>query len=121
MTEFLRLIPTTGHPSNALSWIHIQDLCRIYLYLMDKKVSGVWNAVAPEGISMKQMVDSIDTAIGRKNLHPNVPCSILKLMLGEMGTLACGSQRVSAEKLLDDGFRYLHPTLQSALNDLLKS
>jgi uncharacterized protein (TIGR01777 family) len=118
MTKTIRVIPTTGHPSNRLSWIHIQDLCRIYLHLMNQPASGVWNAVAPEHVSMKQLVDKIDFERGIKSLHPNIPCFILKAMLGEMGTLACVNQIVSAEKLLGTGFRYHYPTLQTALHDI---
>lgn len=118
MTEKVRVIPTTGHPNNFLSWVHIHDLCRIYLHLMNHKTSDVWNAVAPEYVSMRQLVNHIDMARGIKTLHPNIPCFVLKAMLGEMGTLACVNQRVSAEKLLGTGFRYHYPTLQSALHDI---
>lgn len=120
-TAFLRIIPTTGHRNNKLSWIHADDLCRIYRFSMDQKKSDVWNAVAPEVVSMKQLVHAIDAARQKKTIHPNVPCFMLKLMLGEMGTLACGSQQVSSEKLLAAGFRYQYPTLNSALNDIFHS
>ncbi|MFN5217857.1 MAG: TIGR01777 family oxidoreductase [Sphingomonadales bacterium] len=120
-TSFLRVIPTTDHPNNKLNWIHADDLCRIYRFAIDLKISGVWNAVAPETITLKQLVKSIDTARQKRTWHPNVPCFALKIMLGEMGTLACGSRQVSSEKLLDSGFRYLFPTLQNALNDIFQT
>ncbi|MEK0420763.1 MAG: TIGR01777 family protein [Bacteroidetes bacterium] len=119
-TACLGVIPTTGHPKNKLTWIHAEDLCRIYRFVFNKKESGIWNAVAPQVVSMKQLVCAIDNARGRKTLHPNIPCFMLKLMLGEMGTLACGSQQVSAEKLLQAGFGYLYPTPETALNDIFK-
>lgn len=119
-TAFLRLIPTTGHPNNKLSWIHTDDLCRIYRFLFEKKESGIWNAAAPEVVSMKQLVLKLDAARQKKSVHPNVPCWLLKLMLGEMGTLACGNQQVSAEKLLGAGFRYHYPTLETAFHDIFK-
>ena len=119
-TAFLRTIPTTGKPANKLSWIHVHDLCRIYRFLMDKQGSGIWNAVAPETCSMQQLVLTLDSARKIKTIHPNIPCSILKLILGEMGTLACVNQQVSAEKLLTSGFRYLYPTLKTALNDIFQ-
>ncbi|MEY4002667.1 MAG: hypothetical protein RIT07_709 [Bacteroidota bacterium] len=118
MTAKLRVIPTTGHPNNMLSWVHILDLCRIYLYLMKQTEPGIWNAVAPEPSSMRQLVEKIDLERGISTLHPNVPCFFLKAMLGEMGSLACVDQKVSAEKLLGTGFRYHYPTLQSALHDI---
>ena len=119
-TAFLRIIPTTGHPKNKLSWIHAIDLCRIYRFSMNQEKSGIWNAVAPEVVSMKQLVHTIDAARHKKSIHPNIPCFMLKLMLGEMGSLACGNQQVSAEKLLGAGFRYLYPTMETALNDIFK-
>jgi len=119
-TAFLGIIPTTGSPKNKLSWIHADDLCRIYRFLFDKTESGIWNAVAPQVVNMKQLVCAIDKARKKRTLHPNVPCLMLKLMMGEMGTLACGSQQVGAEKLLQAGFGYLYPTPETALNDIFK-
>ncbi len=120
-TAFFRIIPTTGHPNNKLSWVHADDLCRVYRFLFDQKGSGVWNAVSPEVVNMRELVNEIDTARQKKSLHPNVPCFLLRLMLGEMGTLACINQQVSSEKLLTAGFRYQYPTLKSALNDIFHS
>ncbi|MBM3400317.1 MAG: TIGR01777 family protein [Bacteroidetes bacterium] len=119
-TAHMGIIPTTGSPKNKLSWIHAEDLCRIYRFLLDKKESGIWNAVAPHVVDMKQLVCTIDKARGKRTLHPNVPCFMLKLMLGELGTLACGSQQVSAEKLLQAGFGYLYSTSEKAFNDIFK-
>jgi uncharacterized protein (TIGR01777 family) len=120
-TSFMRIIPTTGHPGNKLNWIHADDLCRIYRFAIDQKVSGVWNAVAPETVTLKQLVNTIDLARQKRTWHPNVPCFALKLLLGEMGTLACGSRQVSSEKLLGAGYRYIYPSLETALHDIFKT
>lgn len=114
------IIPTTGSPGNTLSWIHVDDLCRIYLRAVQDDMPGTWNVAAPETTTMGELVKSIDRARRIKTLHPNVPAWALKLMLGEMGSLACTNQAVSSQKLLDAGFRFLYPNIQHALEHIFR-
>ena len=40
----------------VLSWIHIDDIARIYLHAIENKnIEGVYNAVAPEPVSNKEL------------------------------------------------------------------
>ena len=117
----LGIIPTTGNPGNQLSWVHVKDLCSVYLQAATESMPGIWNAVAPEATGMLNFVQTIDKVRNKKTLHPNVPGWVLKLVLGEMGTLACSDQQVSAEKLLSHGFRYQYPTVAQALHDILNT
>jgi NAD dependent epimerase/dehydratase family enzyme len=52
---------------------------------------------------------------------PAVPGFLLKLVLGEMATLALMSQNVSNAKIASTGFTYAYPTLESALMKIYKS
>ncbi|MEJ6566792.1 MAG: DUF1731 domain-containing protein, partial [Flavobacteriales bacterium] len=49
-----------------------------------------------------------------------VPGFVLKLVLGEMATLALMSQKVSNEKILKTGFTFEFDNLEEALRDVLK-
>jgi uncharacterized protein (TIGR01777 family) len=118
-TAFLRVIPTTGSANNALSWVHIDDICRIYLEAVNDKLDGVWNACAPEPTTFGHFVKAIDQALEKKSWHPNVPCFALKLALGERAALPCSNQNVSSKKLLSTEFRFLYPDIKTALNELL--
>lgn len=114
------IIPTTGSPKNSLSWIHVDDLCGIYLKAVQEDMPGTWNAAAPATTTMGELVNGIDRARGSKTLHPNVPAWALKLILGEMGSLACTNQAVSSQKLLDAGFRFLYPNIHHALEHIFR-
>lgn len=113
------IIPTTGSPDNLLSWIHLEDLCRIYVEAAQGKLTGTWNAAAPQAATMRELVHAIDRARGKKCLHPNIPAWLLRPVLGEMSSLACTNQRVSSQKLLDTGFRYLYPEIDDAIRNAL--
>ena len=49
--------------------------------LVDKKYSGVFNAVAPEPVLMKDFSQTLGKSLNRPNLLP-VPGAVLKILLG---------------------------------------
>src|SRR5690606_37020133 len=65
------------------SWIHEQDLAAIYLYVLQNELEGVFNAVAPQPVTQKEMMLSIAQNNHKKLWLPNVPSFVLKLVLGE--------------------------------------
>lgn len=119
-TAPLGIIPITGASRNRLSWIHIDDLCNAYALAAEGQLKGTYNLVAPQTSNMGELVRSIDKARGRKTLHPVVPAFVLKLVLGEMGSLACSNRAVSAQKLLKTGFQFAFPDIQTALNHVIQ-
>jgi NAD dependent epimerase/dehydratase family enzyme len=56
----------------------------------------------------------------RPLLLPKVPAFGLKLAMGEMSEIVLGSQRVSADKVLSQGFTYEYPQLLAALESFYK-
>jgi NAD dependent epimerase/dehydratase family enzyme len=114
-----RILPTTGSSKNYLSWIHLQDLNRFILEAIQPgKFEGIWNLSAPKPATQKQFVEAIDKAVGHKNLHPNVPAWILKMVLGERAALPLTNQRVSADKLISKGFEFQFPEIETAMANL---
>lgn len=101
------------------SWIHIEDLASIFLYVMHHKLIGVYNGVAPNAITQKEFVKTIAKVLKRPIILPAVPSFILKLVLGEMCALVLESQRVSSKKIESLGFNFKYHHLQSALKNLL--
>jgi len=102
------------------SWIHIEDLTRIFLYVMEHRLEGVFNAVAPNPVTNKELTEGIAKRLERPLILPKVPAFVLKLMLGEMATIVLGSQLVSSKKMLSTGFEFNYAQLKPALVDLLK-
>lgn len=102
------------------SWIHEQDLASIYLYVLQNKLEGIFNATAPQVITQKELMTSIARYCNKKLWMPNTPSFILKLILGEMVSILLESQKVSSLKIEEKGFQFQFPTLETTLKDLLK-
>ena len=99
------------------SWIHITDLANLFLHVLENKLEGVYNGVSPNPETNKQLTKSIAQQLKRPLFLPNIPESLMKLILGEMHILLFESQRVSSKKIEDTGFSFEHYNLQSALQE----
>ncbi len=109
-----------GSGKQYMSWIHIDDLCSLICFLIEKNISGTYNAVSPNPIINKQMTKSIANQLRRPFFLPNIPAFFLKMMLGEMANMLLGSSKVSSKKVEKLGFKFRFPTLQLTLKNLLK-
>ncbi|HEX5150972.1 MAG TPA: TIGR01777 family oxidoreductase [Parafilimonas sp.] len=109
-----------GNGKQIISWIHIDDLCRLLLFAIEhENVSGIYNAVAPQTISNKSFTLLLAEKMRGKFYIPiHVPVFALKLRLGEMSVEVLKSATVSSEKISNTGFRFLYPSLQAALENL---
>jgi len=101
------------------SWIHINDLAHMYLYILTKSLEGVYNAVAPNPVTNKGLIKSIAKTLDKPLFLPNIPKFAMKLALGDMHTLLFDSQRVSSKKIENKGFHFKFNCLKPALEDLL--
>ncbi|MDH4085126.1 MAG: TIGR01777 family oxidoreductase [Nitrospira sp.] len=98
-----------------VSWIHRRDhIGLIQWALANNGVSGPLNAVAPEAVTMRDFCLRLGHALHRPSWFP-VPEFILKLALGELGSLMTTGQRVTPRKALEAGYAFHHVTLDSAL------
>ena len=102
------------------SWVHIHDLANLFLYVLQKNLSGVYNGVAPNPVSNQELTKTIATVLKKPLFLPNIPKFFMKLVLGEMHTILFDSQRVSSKKIEDKGF-YFKYHQEPALEDLLKN
>lgn len=100
------------------SWIHIHDLARIFLFVMDHGLTGVYNAVAPNPVTNKDLVEQLAKAMGKHVWLPRVPALALKLTMGEMSSMILGSQLVSSKKIEEAGFEFHFVNLEKAFEDL---
>ncbi|MCK0108926.1 TIGR01777 family oxidoreductase [Flavobacteriaceae bacterium S0825] len=108
-----------GKGSQWQSWIHIEDLSKLFLYIIDNKLEGVFNGVAPNPVKQRELVKAIGKTVNRPIVLPKVPSVVLKLILGEMSAVVLESQRVSSQKVENLGFQFTYHHLQPALEDLL--
>lgn len=101
------------------SWIHIEDICGIFMFAVEKELTGVYNAVAPNPVTNKELVNEVATQMGKPVWLPNVPKVALKLVLGEMAHLVLSSQLVSSDKIEQEGYDFKYVNLSKALEDLI--
>lgn len=109
-----------GTGKQFLSWIHIDDLCNMFIFAMEKQLSGVYNAVSPNPARNTHITQEIAKVLKKPLFLPNVPAFMLNLMLGEFANSVLGGVNVSAKKILSAGFEFQYPTLSPALQDLLR-
>jgi uncharacterized protein len=116
------IAPIFGSGSQVTSWIHVDDLCRLFLYAIDNdRIRGEYNTVSPQPVTNKNFILTLAKKMkGRFFIPIYVPSFVLKLMLGEVSIEVLKSAKVSSEKLVSSGFQFLFPTLDVALDDLLK-
>ena len=104
-----------GDGNQWMSWIHRSDLCGLIISaLIDKQFSGVFNAVAPEPVLMKDFSKTLGSCLNRPNLLP-VPATILKLLLGDGAKLVLEGQKVLSIKLQDKIYKFKYPLLEKAI------
>jgi len=111
-----------GDGSQVVSWIHIDDLCRLFMYAIENEnLSGVYNAVAPVPVTNKALTLELAKKMRGKFFIPlHVPAFVLKIMLGDRSIEVLKSTTVSDAKIKQAGFTFLFPTVDVALGQLCK-
>src|SRR5450755_1777145 len=111
-----------GNGKQMISWIHIEDICRIYMEAMiNSSWSGVYNAVAPNPVNNRTFtLDLAKKMKGNFFIPIPVPNFILRLMLGERREEVLKSSYISSNKLKQQGFQFIYPTIDAAFRDLIQ-
>lgn len=108
-----------GNGSQWMSWIHLDDLCRLFIFALENaNVSGAINAGGAQPLSNRALSKALAKAMKRPFFVPPVPAFALKVVLGEMAAIALMSQKVSEAKTKSLGFTYSFQTIEDALSDL---
>ena len=109
-----------GNGEQYLSWIHIDDLCRMFQFALDQdNMSGIYNAVAPNPMTNFAFTQAIAKAKGGGYLLLPAPAFTLRLAMGEMADTVLGSTKVSSQKIENQGFTFIYTDALSALQSLL--
>ena len=121
MTARFGFLVQTGNGRHYMPWIHITDLCNIYLKAIeDQEMNGAYNAVSPQHVTHKVFVETLAKVLGKTVFPVPVPGIILKAALGEMSDVVLKGSRVSAEKISKSGYAFLYPELEGALKEVLR-
>lgn len=121
MTKNMGIYNYFGKGLQYYPWIHINDLCRIIVEAMHNPgMEGIYNAVAPQEISNKTMMQEIMHEAQLKGILFSIPKCILELILGEMSHVVLDSNRVSGDKILNTGFSFEFKKVGKAVSHLIK-
>jgi len=87
--------------------------------LKNTHAHGAYNMVSPEPVTNLEFTKTLAGVLNRPALIP-APAPVLKIALGEMAGLLLTGQKAVPAKLQDEGFRFQHPELKSALRNSIQ-
>jgi uncharacterized protein (TIGR01777 family) len=109
-----------GSGKQWFSWIHIEDLTRAFLFLLEhRELSGPVNFTAPNPVRNKELAQGLGRILGRPAFLP-APGFLLRMVLGEFGSILLEGQRVLPRKLLQAGFQFSYPEIDGALRQVIR-
>lgn len=110
-----------GDGQQWVSWIHRQDLVRLYFNaIVNDRLNGVYNAVSPNPVTNEELVLALARAAkGKSFVSIHIPAFALKLALGEMSIEVLKSVKVSSDKIQETGFLFSYPTIAGAVEQVL--
>jgi uncharacterized protein len=102
------------------SWIALDDSVAAFRHALESDLVGVVNLTSPNPVSNAQFVEALGRAVHRPTVFP-APGFALKAVFGEMADAALlQGQRVLPARLLEAGFAFSYPDLDSALERALE-
>ena len=108
-----------GSGLQRMSWIARADLCQLISQaLTQDSFAGVYNATAPNPVSMRKFCSELGRALRRPSLLP-VPGAVLKLLLGDGAEVVLQGQQVNPMRLQEKGFNFAQPDLGACFQALL--
>ncbi len=108
-----------GSGRQWFSWIHIKDLSEAFVFLIKHpEISGPVNICAPNPVRNRDLAKALGKALHRPSFMP-APGFMIKLVLGEFGSVILEGQRVIPKRLLDSGFAFQHAEIDRALQEIV--
>lgn len=108
-----------GNGKQWFSWIHINDLVRAFSFCLEnKEAEGPINFCAPKAVTNRELTKALGNALKRPAILP-VPGFMMRLVMGEFGSVLLKGQRVIPARLNELGFTFEFPEINKALTDIL--
>lgn len=104
-----------GSGTQFMSWIMLADMVKIMSFLLaEPGLAGPVNLTAPNPVTNAEFTTVLARTLGRRALL-RVPSRVLDLALGEAAGDLLASSRVLPTRLLEAGYVFAHPDLESGL------
>lgn len=107
-----------GNGKMMTSWIHMDDLMSMYLYLIDNKLTGTYNATSPNPVSNHTFTKALGKVLHRPTILP-IPEFVLRIMYGEARSVLTGSKEVYPKAIQEKGFVFKYEEIEASLKHLL--
>ena len=103
-----------------MSWITIDDLiCSMYHVINDESLDGPVNLVSSNPVTNLEFTKTLGKVLSRPTPFA-LPETLLKTIFGQMGEeILVSGARVMPDKLVESGYNFRHPDLESGLRHLL--
>lgn len=112
-----------GSGRQYISWLHIADLNRMVLWAIDSNnAAGTYNGTGPDPVTNREFMATLRTVVGRP-WGPPIPAWMVGIGAWAMQTepeLVLTGRRCVPRRLVEEGFGFKHPALDSALAGILK-
>jgi uncharacterized protein (TIGR01777 family) len=107
-----------GNGKQWFSWVHIKDLAEAFAFLIKHpKISGPVNVCSPNPVRNKDLAKALGKILHRPSFMP-APGFMVKLVLGEFGSVILEGQRVIPRRLLENGFTFQYADIYKALESI---
>ena len=107
-----------GSGRQWMPWIHLADEVGALCFLLEHEdARGPFNLAAPNPVTNREFSGALGQALHRPSLLP-APALALRLALGEMADLILTGQRAVPDRLLELGYKFRYPDLESALQEI---
>lgn len=109
-----------GNGEHWMAWMHIADLVGAVLFLINhENAAGIINFTAPHAVRNKTFTKAVSRALGRPAFF-HTPGFILRLVMGELGDVLLGSQRMAPGELQRMGYPFAYADIDSAMKELVR-
>jgi uncharacterized protein (TIGR01777 family) len=108
-----------GSGKQWFSWVHIKDLAEAFAFLLKhSEISGSVNVCSPNPVRNKDLAKALGKVLHRPSIIP-APGFMVKLVLGEFGSIILEGQRVIPKRLLENGFVFQYSEIEKALQNIM--
>jgi uncharacterized protein (TIGR01777 family) len=108
-----------GSGKQWFSWVHIKDLAEVFIFsIRHPEISGPVNVCSPNPVRNRDLAKALGKTLRRPSFFP-APGFMVKLVLGEFGSVILEGQRVIPRRLLESGFVFQYPDIDKALQSIV--
>lgn len=109
-----------GNGKQPFPFIHILDVVKAINWSIEtQNAHGIYNLAAPENIDNKTFTKTLAKYLNRPAIFI-VPAYCLKLLFGEASTLFLHSPQVYPERLINEGFKFTFPDINSTIEEIIQ-